>query len=176
MPDKSTIARPYAKAAFEAAGGRLGEWSKGLRRAAAAVLDPRVAALLDNPNVTPEQLAGLISSIAEPHLDETGRNFIRALADNRRLECLPEVAVRFDELKAEAEGTIEVAVTSAAPLSEPQQRALAEALERRLRRRVQLRCELDPALLGGATVRAGDLVIDGSVRSKLERIAHQLTA
>ena len=176
MPDKSTIARPYAKAAFEAAGGRLGEWSEGLRRAAAVVLDPRVAALLDNPHVTPEQLAGLISSIAEPHLDEAGRNFIRALADNRRLACLPEGAARFDELKAEAEGTIEVTLTSAAPLSEPQQRSLAGALERRLRRRVQLRCELDPGLLGGATVRAGDLVIDGSVRSRLERIAHQLTA
>jgi len=176
MPDKSTIARPYAKAAFEAARGRLGEWSEGLRRAAAVVLDPRVAALLDNPHVTPEQLAGLISSIAEPPLDEAGRNFIRVLAENRRLECLPEVAARFDELKAEAEGTIEVTLTSAAPLSESQQRSLAEALERRLRRRVQLRCALDPALLGGATVRAGDLVIDGSVRSKLERIAHQLTA
>jgi F-type H+-transporting ATPase subunit delta len=176
MPDKSTIARPYAKAAFEAAGGRLGEWSEGLRRAAAVVLDPRVASLLDNPHVTPEQLADLISSIAEPHLDQIGRNFIRALADNHRLECLPEVAARFDVLKADAEGTIEVTLTSAAPLSEPQRRSLAEALERRLRRRVQLRCELDPGLLGGATVRAGDLVIDGSVRSKLERIAHQLTA
>lgn len=176
MPDKSTIARPYAKAAFAAADGRLGEWSEGLRRAAAAVCDPRVAALLNNPHVTAAQLTELIASITEPHLDEIGRNFIGVLADNHRLECLPEVAARFDELKAEAQGTIEVEVTSATALSEPQQRSLAGALERRLRRRVQLRCKLDPALIGGATVRAGDLVIDGSVRSKLERIAHQLTA
>ena len=176
MPDKSTIARPYAKAAFAAATGRLGEWSAALRRAAAVVADARVAALLDNPHVPSERLIDLICSIADPQFDQAGRNFIRALADNHRLECLPEVAARFDELKAEAEGTIEVEVTSATPLSEAQQRALAGALERRLRRTVHLRCTLDPALIGGASVRAGDLVIDGSLRSKLERIAHQLTA
>lgn len=176
MPDKSTIARPYAKAAFAAATGRLGEWSEALRRAAAAVADPRVAALLDNPHVTSGQLADLISSVAGPHLDEAGRNFIGTLADNHRLDCLAEIASRFDELKAEAEGTMEVQVSSARPLSETQQRALASALERRLRRTVRLHCVLDPTLIGGARVRAGDLVIDGSLRSKLERIAHQLTA
>ena len=176
MPDKSTIARPYAKAAFAAAGGRLSEWSGALRRAAAVVADARVAALLGNPRVTPEQLAQFICSIADPQLDEPGRNFIRVLADNHRLACLPEVAARFDQLKAEAEGTIDVEVTSAAPLTEAQRRSLASALERRLRRTVRLRCVLDPALIGGASVRAGDLVIDGSLRSRLERIAHQLTA
>ena len=176
MPDKSTIARPYAKAAFAAADGRLGEWSAALRRAAAVVTDERVAALLDNPRVTPEQLAELICSIADPQLDAARRNFIRTLADNHRLRCLPEVAARFDELKAEAEGTIEVEVTSATPLTDAQRRSLASALERRLRRSVRLRCALDPTLIGGASVRAGDLVIDGSLRSRLERIRHQLTA
>ena len=176
MPDKSTIARPYAKAAFAAADGRLGEWSVALRRAAAVVTDARVAALLGNPRVTPEQLAELICPIADPQRDEVRRNFIRTLADNHRLGCLPEVAARFDELKAEAEGTIEVEVTSATPLTDAQRRSLASALERRLRRTVRLRCALDPTLIGGASVRAGDLVIDGSLRSRLERIRHQLTA
>ena len=176
MPDKSTIARPYAKAAFAAADGHLGEWSRALRRAAAVVTDARVAALLNNPRVTAERLAELICSIADPQLDEAGRNFIRTLADNHRLECLPEVAARFDELKAEAEGTIDVEVTSATALTEAQRRSLASALERRLRRSVRLRCALDPTLIGGASVRAGDLVIDGSLRSRLERIRHQLTA
>jgi F-type H+-transporting ATPase subunit delta len=176
MPEKSTIARPYAKAAFAAAGGRLSEWSGALRRAAAVVTDARVAALLDNPRVTSEQLAELICSIADRDLDAAGRNFIRVLADNHRLECLPEVAARFDDLKAEAEGTIEVDVTSATPLTDAQRRSLTSALERRLRRTVRLHCALDPTLIGGARVRAGDLVIDGSLRSRLERIAHQLTA
>ncbi len=176
MPDKSTIARPYAKAALAAADGHLSEWSEALRRAAAVVADRRVAALLDNPHVTAAQLADLICSIAGPHLDQTGRNFIRTLADNHRLECLPEIAARFDELKAETEGTMDVEVTSASRLSDAQQHAFAGALERRLRRTVRLHCVLDPALIGGARVRAGDLVLDGSLRSKLERITHQLTA
>ncbi len=176
MPDKSTIARPYAKAAFAAATGRLNEWSEALHRAAAVVSDARVAALLDNPHVTAEQLADLISSIAGQQLDQAGRNFIRTLADNHRLECLPEVAARFDELKADAEGTIEVEVTSATPLTEALERTLTSALERRLQRNVRLRRVLDPTMIGGASVRAGDLVIDGSVRNRLERIRHQLTA
>jgi F-type H+-transporting ATPase subunit delta len=176
MPDKSTIARPYAKAAFAAADGRLGEWSETLQRAAAVAADARVAALLDDPNVTAERLAELVESIADPQGDPARRNFIRTLADNHRLECLPEIAARFEALKAEAEGTIDVEVTSAKPLTDTQQRALGTALERRLKRTVRLRCTLDPTLIGGASVRAGDLVIDGSVRSRLERIAHQLTA
>jgi F-type H+-transporting ATPase subunit delta len=178
MADKSTIARPYAKAAFEEARdrGRLGPWSQTLRTAAAVVGDSRVESLLGNPHVTPAQLAGLVGEIAGPQLDEEGRNFLRTLADNHRLAVLPEIAALFDELKAEAEGVIDVTVTSAAPLDEAQRGQLAEALERRLRRSVRLQCATDPALIGGAVLRAGDLVIDGSLRGKLERIAYTLTA
>lgn len=176
MADKSTIARPYAKAAFEVAGaGRLGAWSEGLRAAAATVSDPRVQALLGNPRVLPRQLADLVTAVAD-RLDEDGRNFIRTLAENHRLDCLPEISALFEQLKAEAEGTVDVAVTSAVPLSEAQQHELAAALERRLRRSVHLQCTTDPALIGGAVVRAGDLVIDGSLRARLSRIAYELTA
>ena len=178
MADKSTIARPYAKAAFEEARarGRLGPWSEALRTAAAVVGDPRVEALLGNPRVTPEELAALVSEIAGPQLDEEGRNFVRALADNRRLALLPEVSARFDELKSEAEGVIDVTVTSAAPLDDSQRGKLASALQKRLGRTVRLQCATDPALIGGAVLRAGDLVIDGSLRGRLERIAYELTA
>lgn len=177
MADKSTIARPYAKAAFEVAGAaRLGLWSEALRAAAGAVADPRVEALLGNPRVLPEQLADLLIDVAGGRLDEDGRNFIRTLADNRRLDCLPEIAALFEHLKAEAEGTIDVAVTSAVPLTEAQQRGFAAALERRLKRTVRLKCAIDPQLIGGAVLRAGDLVIDGSLRAKLRRIAYELTA
>ncbi|MGH8198791.1 MAG: F0F1 ATP synthase subunit delta [Steroidobacteraceae bacterium] len=178
MADKSTIARPYAKAAFEEARDRkrLGPWSEALRTAAAVVSDPRVEALLGNPRVTPEELAALVSEIAGPQLDEQGRNFMQALADNRRLSLLPEISGLFDELKGEAEGVIDVTVTSAAPLDDSQRTKLTAALERRLQRTVRLQCATDPALIGGAVLRAGDLVIDGSLRGRLERIAYELNA
>jgi F-type H+-transporting ATPase subunit delta len=178
MADKSTIARPYAKAAFEEARdrGRLGPWSQALRTAAAVVGDARVEALLGNPRVTPEELAALVIDIAGPQLDEEGRNFVRTLADNRRLALLPEISAIFDELKGEAEGVIDVTVTSAAPLNDSQRSKLAAALQRRLGRTVRLQCATDPALIGGAVLRAGDLVIDGSLRGRLERIAYELTA
>ncbi|HWF99061.1 MAG TPA: F0F1 ATP synthase subunit delta [Steroidobacteraceae bacterium] len=176
MADKSTIARPYAKAAFEEARdhGRLGPWSDALRTAAAVISDARVEALVGNPRVTPEELATLVIEIAGPQLDEEGRNFVRTLADNRRLPLLPEIAALFDELKSEAEGIVEVMVTSAAPLDDSQRRKLAAALEQRLKRSVRLQCATDPALIGGAVLRAGDLVIDGSLRGRLERIAYAL--
>lgn len=178
MADKSTIARPYAKAAFEEArdNGRLGPWSEALRTGAAVTSDSRVEALLGNPRVTPEELAAFIAEIAGPQLGDEGRNFVRTLADNRRLALLPEISTLFDELKSDAEGIVDVTVTSAAPLDESQQRKLAAALERRLRRSVRLQCATDPALIGGAVLRAGDLVIDGSLRGRLERIAYELTA
>jgi F-type H+-transporting ATPase subunit delta len=178
MADKSTIARPYAKAAFEEARerGRLGPWSQALRTAAAVIGDARVDALLGNPRVTPQELAALVIGIAGPELDEEGRNFVRTLADNRRLALLPQIATLFEELKSEAEGVIDVTVTSAAPLDDSQRGKLTGALERRLGRSVRLQCATDPALIGGAVLRAGDLVIDGSLRGRLERIAYELTA
>jgi len=176
MPDKSTIARPYAKAAFEAASGRLAPWSEALRRAARTVADPRVEALLHDPRVHSAQLAELVVATAGPNLEPTTRNFFHVLAENHRLDCLPEISARFAELQAQAEGTVDVEVISACALNEAQQGMLAAALERRLRRTVRLRCSHDPALIGGASVRAGDLVIDGSLRGRLARIARQLTA
>jgi F-type H+-transporting ATPase subunit delta len=178
MADKSTIARPYAKAAFQEARDRkrLGPWSEALQTAAAVVSDSRVEALLGNPRVTPEELAAFVSETAGPQLDEEGRNFVRTLADNRRLSLLPEISARFDELKDEAEGVVDVTVTSAAPLDDSQRGKLAAALERRLGRSVRLQCATDPALIGGAVLRAGDMVIDGSLRGRLERIAYELTA
>lgn len=177
MADKTTIARPYAKAAFSQArlNSGLGPWSEALHIGAAMVKDPRVDTLLGNPLVTPGELAQLVIDIAGPELAEHGQNFIRTLAENRRLAYLPEISVLFDELKDEAEGIVDVTVTSAAPLDAAQQKTLSAALERRLKRAVRLHCETDPALIGGAVLRAGDLVIDGSLRARLERIAYELT-
>jgi len=178
VADKTTIARPYAKAAFEEAkaGNQLGLWSETLRTASTVVQDPRVRKLLGNPAISNAELAKLVSDLAGPKLDGQGRNFVQALAENRRLAYLPEISTLFDELKDDAEGVVDVTITSAAQLENSQREALATALQRRLKRQVRLHCETDPSLLGGAVLRAGDLVIDGSVRARLNRIAYDLTA
>jgi F-type H+-transporting ATPase subunit delta len=183
LADKTTIARPYAKAAFEQASAdkRLAEWSDVLQAGAAVVKDERVENLLGNPQVMPEQLAGFVFDVAGPKLNGNGqgrasRNFFDMLAENRRLAFLPEIAELFDAMKDKAEGVVDVTVTSAAPLDSVQQQTLSSALERKLKRSVRLHCETDPKLIGGAVVRAGDLVIDGSVLARLNRIAYELTA
>ena len=178
MADRLTIARPYARAAFEEArkNGGLAPWSEALQAAALVVRDPRVASLLDDPRVTPQQLAQLVDDIAAVPLGEQGANFVRTLADNHRLGYLPEIAELFGTFKDEAEGVADVSVTSAAALDDAQRARIAAALERRLRRKVRLHCQIDPALIGGAILRSGDLVIDGSLRTRLDRIAYELTA
>jgi len=178
VADKTTIARPYAKAAFDEAksGNQLGVWSETLRTASAVVRDPRVQKLLGNPAVSNDDLVKLVTDAAGPKLDGLGRNFVQALAENHRLGYLPEISALFDELKDEVEGVIDVTVTSAAPLESGQRDALSGALQRRLKRQVRLHCETDPSLIGGAVLRAGDLVIDGSVRARLDRIAYELTS
>jgi F-type H+-transporting ATPase subunit delta len=177
MADKTTIARPYARAAFEEARARqrLDPWSEALQVAAAVVADPRVVALLGNPHVTPDELARLVTGIAGAKLRDEGANFVRTLAANHRLALLPQIATLFDTLKDAEQGVADVTVTSAAPLAAGQRKALTGALERRLKRTVRLHCATDPALIGGAVVKSGDLVIDGSLRTRLERIAYELT-
>jgi F-type H+-transporting ATPase subunit delta len=180
MADRLTIARPYARAAYRVAGRKLADgWSQALHLGAAAVEDERIAKLLGNPLVTPEELAQLLNGLiadASIGADAERENFMRTLAANRRLAYLPEIATQFDALKDAAQQIADVTVTSAEPLAESQQRQLVAALEKRLGRRVRVHCEVDKTLLGGAVLRAGDLVIDGSLRSRLERIAYELTA
>lgn len=178
MAEKTTIARPYAKAAFQEAQGdqHLSAWSETLRAAATAVQDARVHELLGNPSVSGEDLAQFVMGVSGPALDEHGQNFFRTLAENHRLSFLPEISTLFDKYKDEAESVVDVTVTSAAQIDGAQQQALAKALQRKLNRSVRLHCEIDPSLIGGAVLRAGDTVIDGSLLSRLKRIAFELTA
>jgi F-type H+-transporting ATPase subunit delta len=173
MAEKITIARPYAKALFELAReqGRLPEWGDMLNLAAVVASDERMAGLLDSPGISREQAAALLIDIGGDSLDADARNLIMTLAENRRLSLLPYIALLFEEQRAEAEGTVEVRLISAVPVDKAYQRKITAALKKRLKRKIALKCETDPTLLGGAIVRAGDLVIDGSVRSKLQRLA-----
>jgi F-type H+-transporting ATPase subunit delta len=178
MADRLTVARPYARAAFTQAqaDGALGPWSEALARAAAAVSDERVRALFGSPKVTAARLAEFISDVAGSDLGQGGRNFLALLAENKRLPFLPEIVQIFAELKADAERIVDVSITSAAPMGEAEQGKLAAALEKRFDRKVRVEALVDPSLIGGAVVRAGDLTIDGSVKARLARLAQDLTA
>jgi F-type H+-transporting ATPase subunit delta len=178
MAERTTTARPYAKAIFALArkNSRLAETSSGLLRAAETVVDPRVHSLLGSPHVRPPQLAELVNGIAGDALDENGRNFISLLAQNRRLGFLPEIAALFEQMKAEVENAVDVEVTAATALTAEQESRYAAALQKKLGRSVRLRTRIDQSLLGGAVLRAGDLVIDGSIKGRLERLTNELTA
>lgn len=176
MAETTTIARPYAQAAFELAHaqGALAVWAEMLNFAAGVAGDAQMAALVGNPRLTRRQLADLFVGVCGERLDAQGQNFIRLLADNRRLNVLADIAVLFQALRAEAEGVIEAEMISAQPVNDAQRTQITAALKARLQRDVTLTCTTDASLLGGAVIRAGDLVIDGSVRGKLAKLATAL--
>ena len=176
MAERATIARPYAKAAFEYArdAKALAEWSRGLKAAAEIVADPRVAALTKSPQWSAADLVSLITDVAGDKLDPAMQNFVRVLAENHRLLLLPEIAAHYEALRSAVENTVDVEVISAVPLDAAQADKLERALSTRLKRRVRMQNSVDAELLGGAVVRAGDLVIDGSLKGRLQRLATEL--
>jgi F-type H+-transporting ATPase subunit delta len=178
MAERITTARPYAKAIFALArkNNSLAEVGATLARAAEVVSDPRVHALLGSPHVTPAQLAELVSGVTGSSLDENGRNFVSLLAQNRRLGFLPEIAALFEQMKAEVENAVEVEVIAASKLTPDQESRYAAALQKKLGRQVRLHTKVDGSLIGGAVLKAGDLVIDGSIKGRLERLAVEMTA
>jgi F-type H+-transporting ATPase subunit delta len=178
MAERITTARPYAKAIFALArkGNKLNETSAGLQRAAAVVVDPNVHALLGSPHVTAAQLAELVNGVAGAALDENSRNFVSLLAQNRRLGFLPEIVALFEQMKAEVENAVDVEVIAASKLTPDQESRYAAALQKKLGRQVRLHTKVDGSLMGGAVLKAGDLVIDGSIKGRLERLAIEMTA
>lgn len=177
MAEKSTIARPYAQAIFALAAEqkRLAEWSQMVGLAALVVSDPGMSELIGNPRVSDEQIVALLNDICGDGLDKHGQDMIRVLAENGRLEVLPEICVQYEAYRAEAEKVVQAQVTSAYPVSEAQQQNIIAALKKRLGREVTLECQVDENLLGGAIIRAGDMVIDGSVTGHLDRLTHALS-
>jgi len=176
VAERATIARPYAKAAFEYArdANALAAWSEGLKVAAEIVADPRVAPLTKSPAWSAADLVGLITDVAGAKLDAGMQNFVRVLAENRRLLLLPAIAARYEILRSAVENTVDVDVVSAVPLDAAQADRLRAALSTRLKRKVRMQNAVDATLLGGAVVRAGDLVIDGSLKGRLQRLATEL--
>ena len=169
MSQNATLARPYARAAFSLArdAGTLPAWSQALAFAARVAADPQVAALLGNPKLTRDDALVLLAPDAA---GEEFSNFLGLLFDNRRLGLLPEIAGLFDELRFEAEHVMRARITSAAPLPADELETLKAALRRRFGREVEVETAVDPALLGGAVIDAGGVVIDGSLKGKLGRL------
>ncbi len=183
MADNNTIARPYAQAVFELAeeSGKLDAWSQVLDIAGRLLEDGQVVEYLGDPEFTDAQrlefLSGLFAKAGAEMLggkDKQGTNFLKLLLEYRRIAVLPEISAHFETLKAEVENIVEVTVTSAAPISKSQQDMISGALRERLGRDVNIATEIDENLIGGAVIRAGDVVIDGSLRARLEGLATEL--
>jgi len=177
MAEASTIARPYAQAIFQLAqqNDRLQEWSNTLAYAEAIVCDPQMVALINNPKMADSKIVATILSVAGESLTDEGKNFIKLLAQNGRLGVFADIVVQFEKFRAEAEKTITAEVVSAYDVSEAQQSEIASALKNRLGCDVTLVCRTDETLLGGAVIRAGDLVIDGSVTGQIDRLKSELS-
>lgn len=176
MTESTTIARPYAKAAFEYAKqhGVIGEWSQQLQLLAAIVSDSRMKELLNSPKLTKAKRAKLIIEIGDNRLNQPGMNFIKLLAANSRLLALPNIVEEFERYRAELEGTIDATLVSAQAVTGAQLEKIGKALEKRLGRKVNLQSKLDESLIGGAVIKAGDLVIDGSVKDRLAKLSTAL--
>jgi F-type H+-transporting ATPase subunit delta len=186
MADNNTIARPYAQAIFEVAQehGTLAEFSASLAAARELLGDEQVVEFLARPSLSDDQRLEFLRGLFAKAAGETsvfaggsqhGTNFFRLLLENRRVAVLPEIADQFEALKAELENTIDVTVTSAGPVSDRQKDEISTALRERLGRDVNVEVEIDETLIGGAVIRAGDVVIDGSLRARLEGLANALT-
>lgn len=176
MTERTTLARPYAEAVFRLAHERktLKAWSEMLQLAAAMAADPQMAALIDNPRVARERFVAFFLDVCGKKLDKDAANFIRLLSENHRLVLLSEIAALFETLRAQAESRVEAEVVSASEVSAAQLKDIAAALKKRLGRDIDLSTRIDPALIGGIVIRAGDLVIDGSVQGKLRLLATHL--
>lgn len=178
MAELTTVARPYAKAAFQFAdeSGKLAEWSSMLGFAAAVCQDDTVAQFLANPKITADQKAQGFIKLCADKLDAAGSNFVTLLAQNKRLSALPEIAVLFEALKSQKEQSVDVEIVSAFALTDDQANKLASSLKKKLGREINVTTAVDAAILGGAIIKAGDLVIDGSVRGKLAKLADTLNS
>ena len=186
MADNNTVARPYAQAAFEVAqeNNALAELSGSFAAAKALLGDGQVADFLSRPTLTDEQRLGFLQGLFAKAVGEGsvfaggsqhGTNFLKLLLENDRVAVLPEIADQFEALKADVENTVDAVITSASPISEAQQQTMAAALKKKLGRDVNVTTVIDETLIGGAVIRAGDVVIDGSMRARLDGLANALT-
>jgi F-type H+-transporting ATPase subunit delta len=176
MSETLTLARPYARAAYASAqaGGALADWSHKLGIAAQIVADPRVHSLVGDPRLSNAEVTQLLLPPGDAAESPFAR-FVALLVENRRAVLLPDIAALFEELKRESERVLKVTLRSAVPVADTQIDAMRLALKKRFGRNIELEQHVDPSVIGGAVIDAGDMVIDGSVRGKLARLESALT-
>jgi F-type H+-transporting ATPase subunit delta len=176
MAELATIARPYANAVFELAKRKraLDGWSRELAVLASVGADPSIKDVIDSPAATSQQKANALARVYGDELSREGKQLLHVLASNKRLHLIAEISAQYEELRAQEQASLEVEVVSAFALDDAEQKRIADALARRFEREIVLTSRVDESLLGGAVIRAGDTVIDGSVRGKLEKLSETL--
>lgn len=176
MKENLTIARPYAEAVFELAReeGNLGIWSDMLKLLSMIIADRQMYMVLENPKLDTEFQAGFILDICGDNLTEEGKNFVRVLAESRRLPQLQAISRLFEQLRLEEEGAEDVEVISAYPLDDHERNRIADTMEKRFGKKVNITTRIDKSLIGGSIIRAGDTVIDASVKGSLNKLGGQL--
>lgn len=172
MSELTTAARPYAKAVFELAesSGSLDTWSEQLGAMASIVSADGSAELLNNPKINSEQKVDTFVELASGSLNDQSVNLLKSLGENNRFALLPDMASLFETMKSESQGEVEGEIIAAAAMSDTQESAIVGALEKRLGRKVKLVTKIDETLLGGAVIRIGDLVIDGSLHGRFQKM------
>ncbi|MCH8500945.1 MAG: F0F1 ATP synthase subunit delta [Aliidiomarina sp.] len=175
MSEYTTVARPYAKAAFDFAveQGALDKWHGMLAFATEVVENADIVTFLNGASSLAHQ-SDVFIGICGEQLDTNGQNLIKVMATNERLKALPEVLRLFADMRQEYEKEVTVEVTSAMDLNDAQKAKLSAALEKRLERKVKLNCSVEPSIVGGLLIQAGDMVIDNTLRSQLKRLASSL--
>ena len=173
MQENITIARPYARAAFEeaSADGEFARWSDMLGLLGRIVADPLMHTLIKNPKISHEQLNNILLDLCGRNLNDKRKNFIGILVAARRLSVARQISMIYEELKAEAEGIAGVEVISAYPLEDKQGEQIKQAMARRLDKKIEITSHVDQSLIGGAIIRAGDSVIDASLRGRLQQLS-----
>lgn len=176
MAEATTIARPYAQAAFDQAQkqGDLKGWSGVLESLKSIMDNAEVLALASSPKVSVATIESLVLSLAGTSLTQHQQNFVRILTGEHRLSVASEISAMYELLRAEAEKSVDVTVSSAFDLSDAQQQKIVAALKVRMGREIRLSCKLDKELVGGIVIRAGDKVIDGSARTRLSDLTNAL--
>jgi len=177
MADYTTVARPYARAVYQQAieTSSVDGWNDALAVMASIINDAEMSSLLDNPKNSNEQQAELMLKVIGDKLDAQQQNLIKLMAENGRLKALPEVAVQFEVYRAEAEGKVDAEVRSAFPLSSEQEESITKTLKAKLGREVTITTTIDESLIGGVIIKAGDTIIDGSMKSQLDSLALTLS-